>query len=107
MDANDSGPRSEPPAPPALPVVSGEVPVFDCHVIVSPSDAKGQVSVRVASLPRLTATASTERDALRQIVSKFKAEIQQYRSSGEPIPWQTPPDSPGDDERERWIAVHL
>src|SRR5690606_19761347 len=81
------------------------VPVYDCHVILSPT-ADGTISARVSTLPQIVAYGRSERHVLQQIVKDFKATLVGYRNAGEPIPWQTaPPLQPG--ETQRWIPVHL
>jgi predicted RNase H-like HicB family nuclease len=94
--------------PPDLPIAgdgSMPVPVYDCHVILSPA-ADGTICARVSSLPEISARGRSERHVLQQIVQAFKAAVVHYRSAGEPIPWQpAPPLQPG--ETQRWIPVHL
>lgn len=83
------------------------VPVFDCRVIVATDDATGRVDVRVANLAGLTATASTERDALLAISKAFKQKVAELHAGSDPIPWIDPPEKPADGESMRWIPVHL
>jgi len=92
-----------------LPVVgeSASVPVFDCHVIVSPADERGVVTARMTRLPGITGSGPTEREALQKLVAAFKAEAQNYLSRGENIPWTDETLVPGESESERWIPVHL
>ncbi|GAB4138111.1 MAG: hypothetical protein Tsb009_06060 [Planctomycetaceae bacterium] len=92
----------------SLPITdSGNVPVYDCHVILSPQDEQGLFFARVASLPSVTATGNSERDVLQKIVATFKAKLIEYRNAGQPIPWAETPETPGPGEVERWIPVHL
>ncbi len=95
--------------PTQLPVVgeSPGVPVFDCHVIVSPPDERGVVVARMSRLPNISGRGPTEREALQQLVSAFKAAAQDHLSSGEEIPWVDESLTPGEGESERWIPVHL
>ena len=93
-----------------VPVAAGAtppVPVYDCHVILSPPDSAGMIHARVSSLPEITATGTTEREVLRRIVTAFKAAILRYRASGQAIPWSPSPDTPGPGESQRWVPVHL
>lgn len=94
-----------------LPLSGGDgspsVPVFDCHVIVSPPDDSGNVHARAVRLPGVTGVGSNEREALRSIVEAFKSEVKNYVEQGKSIPWSDTPDQPGDGEAERWIPVHL
>ena len=83
---------------------SSNPPVFNCHVIISFNESSGQMSARLASLPQIKATASSERDVLREIVSRFKEFAKQHESS---IPWTDDPDVASDNEMERWLPVHL
>ena len=82
------------------------VPVYDCHVILSPGDAEGVIHARVTTLPEITASGKVERDVLQRIVTDFKAALIKYRERGEPIPWQEPT-KPGDGETQRFVPVHL
>lgn len=104
QEPNDDRPDSA-----GLPVVgeSGGVPVFDCHVIVSPSDERGVVTVRMTRLPDITASGPTEREALQRVVAAFKVLAQEHVTRGEQIPWASEPLKPQDGESERWIPVHL
>lgn len=85
----------------------GSVPVYDCHVILAPSEDGGGYVARSATLSGVTATAGTERDVLRKMVDAFKQRLIAHRNAGEPIPWLEPADTPQPGELERWIPVHL
>jgi hypothetical protein len=95
--------------PPGLSVVNGvePVPVYDCHVILSGPDAAGLLHGRVTNLPGLTASARTERDLLRKLVTDFKAALISYREQGQPVPWIEGRAIPQPGESQRWIPVHL
>jgi hypothetical protein len=86
--------------------VPQNVPVFDCRVIISPADAEGWRSARVANLPEITARGQNERELLRAIVTQFKAAVIRYHAQGA-IPWQDPPLAAQPGDSERWIPVHL
>lgn len=90
-----------------LPVTGQPVPVFDCHVIVTPDNGTGEVKLRCASLPQVTAAGPTERDALMQIVKRFKEFVRPYSEKSQPIPFSETPETPKPGESERWIPVHL
>lgn len=91
----------------SLPITSGgSVPVFDCRVFVSQSDA-GPVVARCVNLADVEATGPSERDALRKVVDAFKSIVQDHHSRGEAIPFIETDAKPGPDEQERWIPVHL
>ena len=92
---------------PQLPITHTDVPVFDCHVILSPPNDKGVIIGRVSSLEGIVAEANNERDLLRKIVDQFKATIQRYHNQGQPIPWRDPAEKASAGEQERWIPVHL
>ena len=83
------------------------VPVYDCHVILSPADPSGIVRGRVTSLPDITAHGRTEREVLQRLVREFKDTLIRCRESGQPIPWSSSSATPGPDESQRWIPVHL
>ena len=102
---SDTGDPSS--ALPQLPITHSNVPVFDCHVILSPADENGVISARVSSLDGIVAEGNVERDVLRRIVDQFKMRLQQFQQQGQPIPWREPPAVAGEGESERWIPVHL
>lgn len=85
----------------------GPVPVFDCHVVLSPRDAQGIIHARCLSLPEVTATGGSEREALLKIAALFKEAVVRYRAGGQEIPWSTatPELEPG--AQQRWLPVHL
>jgi hypothetical protein len=91
-----------------LPITDGgQVPVFDCHVILAPRDAAGTIRGRCANLPGIEATAATERGVLMEITRRFKAEVGRLHAAREPIPFATTPETPAAGEVERWLPVHL
>ena len=106
----DSSNKSESPAAegetPRVKRLS-DVPVFNCHVYVSPADGAGVLRARVANLPEVVAEGQTQREVLQKIVSQFKTTVARYMGSGDAIPWTVPslPRDPA--EQEYWIAVHL
>ena len=81
------------------------VPVFTCVIHVL--DRAGGVTARVANLPDLNCEAATERDALSQLVTRFKQSIRGMAEEKAEIPWIEPPLAAADEERTRWIPVHL
>ena len=83
------------------------VPVFNCHVILGVADDRGRMKARVANFPDITAEGSTERDVLTLVMKQFKQAVQQLRADNKPLPWINPPETPSDDEAERFIPVHL
>ena len=89
-----------------LPINDGSVPVpvFDCHVIVRQTDTG--VNVRTAAVRGIEASGATERDALLAIVKKFKDMARQSLENGNQIPFVAA-ETPGENESERWIPVHL
>ncbi len=83
-----------------------DVPVFDCIVYVSKTDAG--VSARVANLDGMDPVQmSSERAALAKLVPLFKQRIQQLIETGEAVPWLQPPLEIRTDEQERYLPVHL
>ncbi len=82
------------------------MPVFDCRVFVSHSEA-GPVVARCVNLADVEATGPSERDALRKVVDAFKAIVQDHHARGEAIPFIETDAKPGPNEQERWIPVHL
>ena len=119
MNSDPSGKQNPPEAPPRQDTppkdldlnVSGrsqpvQVPVFNCLVYLS-RDAGGGVRARVANLPGLECTASSEREALGKIVPAFKRRIAELMHAGTPIPWIEPPSPAEAGEQTRFIPVHL
>jgi hypothetical protein len=81
-------------------------PVFNCIVNVGRA-ADGSIQAIVANLPNLWATASSEREALSQVVAAFKQNVSLLHKLGEPILWIEPPTPPAAGQSQRLIAVHL
>ena len=94
---------------PSLPVVTPgqSVPVYTCHVLVSGPSEQVEYRVSVTSLPGFTATVGNERELLTRLVEQFKRCIIEHRQQGQPVPWIEAPERPANDERQRWIPVHL
>ncbi|HUE72247.1 MAG TPA: hypothetical protein VMP01_15290 [Pirellulaceae bacterium] len=86
---------------------SPDVPVYNCVVIVSPRDAAGLVHARCATVAGIDASGPSEREALSQVVTAFKATIARHLAADLPIPWIDPPSPPAAGEQQRFIAVHL
>ncbi len=86
---------------------SPDVPVYNCVVIVSPRDEQGLVRARCATVAGIDASGRSEREALAQVVSAFKATIGRHLAADLPIPWIDPPSPPAAGEQQRFIAVHL
>jgi predicted RNase H-like HicB family nuclease len=86
---------------------SPQVPVYNCVVIVSPPDEQGLIRARCATVAGIDAAGKSEREALAQVVSAFKATIARHLAAGLPIPWIDPPQVPARGEQQRFIAVHL
>lgn len=89
-----------------LPIHAPDVPVYDCHVLISGPDASGLFTGVVTTLPEIQGTARNERDLLRKLTADFKARIKQYRENNQDIPWQ-PRQQPEGEQQQRWIPVHL
>jgi predicted RNase H-like HicB family nuclease len=111
MQSAEQPPPSAPDTagPPRVRKVSEpeSVPVYNCHVLVSPRDEQGIVVARVATLANVTGQGKTEREALQNLVGAFKSAMARHHQSGAPIPWLDPPVEPQPDQQQRWIAVHL
>ena len=110
MNPNDDLGDADPDAPDPRVHALGppqNVPVFNCRVLVSPRNSAGLVSARAAELAGIEGSGKSEREALQQVVTAFKAVVAHYHAAGTNIPWLTPPldKQPGD--QERFIAVHL
>lgn len=83
------------------------IPVYNCHVYLTPADAEGKVRARAATLQDLSVEATSERDALHKMVLAIKQELTRYEKLGESLPWTDRPLDKRDDEVERWVAIHL
>jgi hypothetical protein len=86
---------------------SPQVPVYNCVVLVSPRDEQGLIRARCATVAGIDAAGKSEREALAQVVSAFKATIERHLAAGLAIPWIERPEQPGPGEQQRFIAVHL
>jgi hypothetical protein len=95
-----------------LPLISqsdcNPIPVFNCHVILSPTeDGSDRIRGRVANLADIEASGSSEREVLMAISRQFRKAVQQYTESSESIPWIDPPETAAAGESERFIPIHL
>jgi hypothetical protein len=84
-----------------------DVPVYNCRVYVAPRNEQGVVVARAANLADVVGEGDSEREALQQVVARFKAKVQQFRDGQQEIPWIQPVPAPEPGETERWLAVHL
>jgi hypothetical protein len=95
----------------SLPISDGPYsppPVYDCRAILTlPTGADHTYYAVVGNLSEVTGSGATERDCLRDLVTKFKNRLQEFREAGEEIPWTEPPISPNPGQQQRWIPVHL
>lgn len=95
----------------SLPLISTDeaasVPVFNCHVILSPATDDGKIVGRAANLPEISASGPTERDVLRSVMQQFKTRVKESMDAGQPVSFLDPPQTPGQGEVERFIPVHL
>ena len=103
-DKQNAGPTGEPPLirPVSAPM---EVPVFNIVIYISSNG--GKVLARVANLPDIEFTASSEPVALKQTITHVKQQLSKWHTSGEPIPWIDPAAEIQDGEQERLVPVHL
>jgi predicted RNase H-like HicB family nuclease len=85
----------------------GEVPVYNCLVLLSPPDAEGYLAARCSNLPKVTARGKSRREVLAKVVAAFKAAVARYAGEGRAIPWGAEPLEPAPGEEQLWIAVHL
>jgi len=94
-----------------LPITDGPgtpPPVYDCRAILTlPTGAEHTYHAVAGNLPEVTGSGATERDCLRDRVTKFKARLQEYRAAGKEVPWTDPPIAPTPGQQQRWIPVHL
>ncbi len=88
-----------------LPQTTPAPPAFNCHVYLVPQD-DGKIMAEVANLAGISMVAANERDALRQVVALFKAEIAKQLAAGAEIPWREPPPPP-ENAVERFLPMHL
>ena len=82
-----------------------DVPVFNVVIYVSTQD--GKVIARVANLPNLRFSASSELMALKQAITEVKARLAAWHSASEAIPWIDPVPAPDANEQQRLVPVHL
>ena len=82
-----------------------EVPVFSVVIYVSHIDHN--VKARVANLPDLLFTASSEPMVLKQAITEVKRRLASWHETGEKIPWIEPIPEPTADEQQRLVPVHL
>lgn len=82
-----------------------DVPVF--NVVIYVSDVDGSVTARVANLPDLVFSASSEPLALKQAITTVKQRLADWRSTGQEIPWIDPIPESKPNEQQRLVPVHL
>ena len=82
-----------------------DVPVFNVLIYVKHDD--GKVLARVANLPDLEFSASSEPGVLKQAITEVKSRLAKWHGAGEEIPWIDPVPKPEDSEQERHVPVHL
>ena len=82
-----------------------DVPVFNVVIYVSHVD--GKVLARVANLPDIEFSASSEPMALKQTITHVKQLLAKWHGAGETIPWIAPIPAVKDGEQERHVPVHL
>lgn len=85
----------------------GTPPVYNCHAILSASDAEGWLTARCSNLPGIVVRAKSQREALAALVAAFKAAVSRHAATGQAIPWSESPANLAPGEQQRWIAVHL
>ena len=83
------------------------VPVYNCLALVAPARDGTVVRCRCGNLAGLSLEASTEREALQQLVQRFKAIVAEHLDQSTDIPWIDPPEPAADGESVRYLAVHL
>lgn len=82
-----------------------DVPVFNVVIYVSHQD--GKMLARVANLPDIEFTGSSEPVVLKQTITHVKQQLAKWHGDGETIPWIDPVPPAMDGEQERLVPVHL
>ena len=82
-----------------------DVPVF--NVVIYVSETAGKVTAKVANLPDIAFTASSEPHALKQAITTVKQQLSTWHASGEAIPWVDPLPNLESNEQQRLVPVHL
>lgn len=99
--------NSQEPAARSTASPRADVPVFNCHVFLSPPNERGLITARVATLAGVAGQGHGEREALRSVVAQFKAAVGGYLTRCEAIPWLDPPLAPQPGETQRYVPVHF
>lgn len=99
MTLDDKAPKIRPLSGPM------DVPVF--NIIIYISRAEGQVRARVANLPDLAFTASSEPMVLKQSITNVKEKLRAWKEADQPIPWLDPASPAVEGEEQRLVPVHL
>jgi len=83
-----------------------KVPSFSCIVYVR-KDEDGTVHGRVANLDGIQASGVSERFVLGKVTTEFKTQIVKYLEQGQEIPWIDPRKPILENEKMRWVPLHL
>ena len=73
-------------------------------VLIGPAEPDG-CPVWVPVLPGVASRGDNERDALENIKEALIGAIEEYRASGQEIPWQPEEEPTRGDERLRWVWI--
>lgn len=92
---------------PKIRPISAPIPVPVFNVIIYVSTVDGKVQARVANLPDLVYTASSEPMALKQAITEVKKQLAHWHANAETIPWIDPVPAVNVGEQQRLVPVHL
>lgn len=82
------------------------VPVYSCTIYVKEL-ADGSVAARCVNLDGFAVTANTEPNALRELISRLKAELGRLHEQQLTVSWRAEVDPPDEGESERFTVLHL
>jgi predicted RNase H-like HicB family nuclease len=80
--------------------------VLCVRVVLGPLEEE-EISVHVPSLPGVASQGRSEPECVENIKEALSAAIQEYRSHGEPIPWQQDPGPTQPAETSKWVWLDV
>lgn len=85
----------------------GTPPARFCVPVLVGPDEKAGCPIWTPVLPGVASQGRNEREALENIKEALAGAIEEYRASGQEIPWQPEEEPSRGDERLRWVWIDV